>query len=74
MLLTLIVLHRTNGSRIGMILVAISQADALAESIGVNIMTPQVTLLQETRLRTRATVDGMQEVVKFKEMRSESQL
>jgi len=38
MLLTLIVLHRINGSRIGMILVAISQADALAESIGINIM------------------------------------
>jgi len=38
MLLTILVVYRIDKSRIGMNLVAISQADSLAESLGINIM------------------------------------
>jgi branched-chain amino acid transport system permease protein len=42
MLLTILVIYRIDKSRIGMNLVAISQADALAESLGINIMKYKV--------------------------------
>lgn len=42
MLLTILVIHRINKSRIGMTLLAISQADVLAESLGINIMRYKV--------------------------------
>jgi branched-chain amino acid transport system permease protein len=41
-LLTILVVQRINSSRIGMILSAISQADSLAESVGINIMRYKV--------------------------------